>query len=114
MPFLKIRFLEYDAREKLLSTITIPLNIVDIVAKHTPDQIIRLIYNKDVPTSGSVAVNMHSIAQTINVVLQEIEAGRRTGELNGVIAEIEMESTDVKNIQEKMSLLKVVFSIEES
>lgn len=57
---------------------------------------------------------MQTIAQTVNMVLQEIEAGRRTGELTGVIAEIEMESTDVKDIQEKMSLLKVVFSIEES
>ena len=114
MPFLKIRFLECGTGEKLLSTITIPLNIVGIIAKHIPDQIIRIIYDKNDPLSGSVAVNMHTIAQTVNVVLREIEAGRRKGEVKGVIAEIEMEPTQVKDIQEKMNVSKVVFSVEES
>ena len=114
MPFLKIRILECGTEEKLLSTITIPLNIVGIIAKHIPDQIIRIIYDKNDPASGSVAVNMRTIAQTVNAVLREIEAGRRAREVKGVIAEVELAPAQVKDIQEKMTASKVIFSVEES
>ena len=114
MPFLKIRILECGTEEKLLSTITIPLNIVGIIAKHIPNQIIRIIYDKNDPASGSVAVNMHTIAQTVNEVLREIETDRRTREAKGVIAEVEMAPTQVKDVQEKMNVSKVIFSVEES
>ncbi|CAG0932098.1 hypothetical protein TFLX_02458 [Thermoflexales bacterium] len=114
MPFLKIRVLECSTEEKLLSTITLPLNLVGIIAKHLPDQIIRIIYDKNDPLSGSVALNLRTVAQTINAVLCELEAGRRKGEVKGVIAEIELASTQVKDLQEKANLSKVVFSVEDS
>jgi hypothetical protein len=136
MPSLMIRFYsreESSAEDELKATITVPLNIFNIVAKHIPDQILRLIYDRENPNSGSAAINLRTIAQTINEILQEIEAERRVGELNGVIAEFVLEPENVEASQreiaeflldpkdvessleatpKEMEGLKVVFSIE--
>ncbi|MEM8532471.1 MAG: hypothetical protein AAGF95_16630 [Chloroflexota bacterium] len=115
MSSLKIRVYskdEHASEEKLRSTTTIPLQVMHIVSKHIPDQIIRFIYDKDYPTSGFTAINMRTIVHSINEILQEIERNRRVGELNGIIAELVLEPEDVTTEKEKMEGTRVVFAVE--
>ena len=103
-------------KDKLEGAITIPLAIFHIMAKHIPDQIIRFIYDHQNPEKGSTAVNLHTVVSTINNILQEIEAERRVGNLNGVIAEFVVPPDEPqpgqKTPQEEMEQVKVIFSVE--
>ena len=109
---------EDSTEEELGISIMVPLEIFHIVAKHIPDQILRFVYDYKNPDKGSTAVNLHTIASTINNVLQEIEAERKVGALNGVIAEFVFEPDETKESLEaakkEMERLKVVFSVEDS
>jgi hypothetical protein len=105
-----------SGEEKLESAVTIPLAIFNIMAKHIPDQILRFIYDSQHPENGSTAVNLHTIVSTINNILQEIEAERRVGSLNGIIAEFVYPPDEAqpgqRTTQEEMEKVKVVFSVE--
>jgi hypothetical protein len=119
MSSLMIRFYSMQdniVEDKLEGALTIPLAIFHIVAKHIPNQIIRFIYDHQNPERGSTAVNMHTIVSTINNILQEIEAERRVGSLDGVMAEfvflLDEPQPGQGTIQEEMEKVKVVFSVE--
>lgn len=115
MSSLKIRYYSTDessSEGELKGTATVPLNVMGIMAKHIPDQILRLIYDNENPNSGSAAINVRTIVQTINEILQEIESKRRVGELNGVIAEFALEPEEVAMSEKRMEGIRVVFSVE--
>jgi hypothetical protein len=119
MSSLMIRFYatqDGSGEDELKTAMTIPLPIFKIMAKHIPDQVLRFIYDPQHPENGSTAVNMHTIVSTINNILQEIEAERRVGSLDGVMAEFVFLPDEPQpgqgTTQEEMEKVKVVFSVE--
>lgn len=101
MSDLKIR--SYDIypdtlEEELSSVTTIPLSVVNIVAKHIPDSLVRIITDRRDPKSGSLSFNPHTLVKMINEVLQGIEAQREDGEVKGMLMEIKFVERDSEQL----------------
>ena len=93
MSDLKIRTHEtnpHTSDEKLTSVTTMPLAIVNIVAKHIPDRLVRIIGDRREPESGSLSFNPHTLLQMISETLQDIEAQRRSGTIKETLLEIKI------------------------
>jgi hypothetical protein len=117
--YLKIRTYDtnpHTADEKLTSVTTIPLPILDIAAKHIPDQIIHIIADRQDPNSGTLSFNPHTLIQMINEILQSVEARRKSGTVQGLLMEIAVkgQDSDTLNDQERTSPVRIVFSVEQA
>jgi hypothetical protein len=80
--------------EELSSVTTIPLAVVNVVAKHIPDSLVRIITDRRDPKSGSLSFNPHTLMKMINEVLQGIETQREDGEVKGMLMEIKVMERD--------------------